>query len=110
MEEEPGQRAVAIGVMVLATLVGTALVTLGHDDPATPGVAVVAADTSATTTLPTPSTTTAVGETTTSDAAPTTTIAAAPTTDSGALPQTDEKPTASGATFTAGVDALWEAI
>ena len=28
----------------------------------------------------------------------------------GALPQTDETPTASGATFTAGVEGLWEAI
>jgi hypothetical protein len=48
-------------------------------------------------------TTTAVSTTT----VPTTT---APASDPGALPQTDEQPTASGATFTAGVDGLWEAI
>jgi hypothetical protein len=48
-------------------------------------------------------TTTAVSTTT----VPTTT---APSSDPGALPQTDEQPTASGATFTAGVDGLWEAI
>jgi hypothetical protein len=48
-------------------------------------------------------TTTAVSTTT----VPTTT---APASDPGALPQTDEQPTASGASFTAGVDGLWEAI
>ncbi len=50
----------------------------------------------------------AVVTTTTAPAATTTTVAAGA--DPGALPQTDERPTASGATFTAGVDGLWEAI
>jgi hypothetical protein len=56
--------------------------------------------------------------TSTTHAAPTTTAvstttvptATAPASDPGALPQTDEQPTASGASFTAGVDGLWEAI
>jgi len=46
-------------------------------------------------------------------AAPSTTTSTAPpptTTDPGALPQTDAKPTASGASFDAGVQALWKAI
>jgi hypothetical protein len=49
-----------------------------------------------------------VAVTRTAPAAATTTTA--PANDPGALPQTDEHPSASGATFTAGVDALWEAI
>jgi hypothetical protein len=52
-----------------------------------------------------PSTTAATAPST--SAVPTTT---APAADPGALPQTDEHPSASGATFTAGVDGLWEAI
>ncbi len=113
MEEVPGQRAVAVGVLVLAALIGAALVTLGHDEQPTPATVAVAAGTSETTTPPTPTTTTAPGTPTTAAAPPTTTTPtapAAPGTDPGVLPQTDEKPTASGATFTSGVDALWEAI
>ena len=110
MEEQPGQRAVTVGVLVFSALVGTALVTLGHHEPPTPGAVVVAADTAVTRTLPTASTSTAAPSATTSAASPTTTTAASPSSDPGALPQTDEKPAASGATFTARVDALWEAI
>ena len=53
--------------------------------------------------------TTAVGAptvTTPTTTAPPTTA----TTDPGALPQTDEHPAASGATFTAGVQGLWQAV
>jgi hypothetical protein len=54
-----------------------------------------------------PTTGAAPAATTTVPAATTTT---APAADPGALPQTDEQPSASGATFTAGVGDLWEAI
>ena len=112
MVERQGQRATTVGVLVLAAVVGVALVTLDHDDTPTPEPVVVAAGTNVTTSLAAattapPATTTADGSTTTATAA----AAAAPsTTDPGALPQTDERPTASGAAFTAGVQDLWEAI
>ena len=106
MEEQQGQRATTVAVLVLAAVIGTALVVLDHDDPQPSDTAVVVAvGSNVTTSLPT-ATTTSVG------VASTTTTAAPPasTTDPGALPQTDERPTASGATFDAGVHALWEAI
>jgi hypothetical protein len=110
MEEQPGQRAVMAGVIVVAALLGVALVSGGaastspstpQFDRLTPFVDPESTTTSTATTSATP---------TTAADATTTTSAAAATTDPGALPQTDEKPTVSGATFTAGVDALWEAI
>jgi hypothetical protein len=55
-----------------------------------------------------PSTTAAAAAASTTTTPLTTTTT--PAADPGALPQTDEHPTASGATFTAGVDGLWEAI
>jgi len=62
------------------------------------------APTTATAASAAPSTT---GPTTTSGGTTTTTAAAS---DPGALPQTDERPSASGPTFAAGVEGLWEAI
>jgi len=62
-----------------------------------------------TTTSAAPTTAPSAPTTSTTPAATTTTTVASGT-DPGALPQTDERPTASGATFTAGVDGLWEAI
>lgn len=106
-EEQRAQRAATIGVMVVAALVGTALVALGSGPSDAPTVAVAAAQDpfpTATTTLETPTS----APTSTTAPAPTTSTTPAP--DPGALPQTDEKPSASGATFTAGVDGLWEAI
>ena len=105
-EELRAQRAVTVGIMLFAALVGTALVTLGPESAETPTVAVASAGTGQLTTTTTTVTTTPVAPT----SAPTTTTTATATDDPGALPQTDEKPTASGATFTAGVNGLWEAI
>jgi hypothetical protein len=65
---------------------------------------------------PLPTTTTPVGTgattVTTAAAAPVTSPTATSTaaTDPGALPQTDQKPVASGATFDAGVQGLWQAV
>ena len=107
-------RAVTIGIMVVAALLGLAFVSAG---PATDDThAVAAADQLATVVDAEPTSTTvaaAAGPTTTTTAAPVTTTPVSTTTpadDPGALPQTDEHPSASGATFTAGVNGLWEAI
>lgn len=100
-EEQRVQRAVTIGVVVIAALVGTALVALGPDAPAPRAVATAAAGASPLTTTTAP-----VVATGTPSAPSSTTVPD----DPGALPQTDEQPTASGATFTAGVNGLWEAI
>jgi len=108
VEERQGQRATTVAVLVVAAIVGVALVTLDHDDTPTPHAVVVAAGTNVTSSLP--AGTTAPATTTTAGGSTTTAGAAPSTTDPGALPQTDERPTASGATFTAGVQDLWEAI
>ena len=72
-----------VGVLAVATLIGVALVSLGPDRSSPTEVA----------------------------AAPTTTTTTATdATDAGALPQTDEQPVASGATFDAGAQGLWQAI
>ena len=97
-----------VGVLAVATLIGVALVSLGPDRRAptevvaatSAAVGVAAAPTS---TIPVPA-----AATTAPAAAPTTTTTAA--TDAGALPQTDERPVASGATFAAGVQGLWQAV
>jgi hypothetical protein len=101
--------------MLVAALLGVLFVAWGPDDSDRPSVAVAAAtndvaDVTTTSTVATtaPSGNAAVVTTTTAPAATTTTVAAGA--DPGALPQTDERPTASGATFTAGVDGLWQAI
>ena len=118
-EEQRIQRVVTLAVMAVAAVVGTALVTTGPDDPPVPSVEAAAAPTAAptvapgtTTTTTTPPESTTVGDgsggsTTASSSAATTTTAGD---DPGALPQTDERPSASGPTFTAGVDGLWEAV
>jgi hypothetical protein len=112
VEEQRTQRTVTIGVMAVAALLGLALVSGGpaSSDPRASDTAdrLTGFAEPETTTSPAPTTR---GAPTTSAAVPTTTTAATETTaDPGALPQTDDKPTASGATFTAGVDALWEAV
>jgi hypothetical protein len=97
-----------LGVLAVATLIGVALVSLGPDRGSPTGFA---AATSAPVDVATPSTTTIPV-----DPAATTAPAAVPTTatpvgtDAGALPQTDEQPVASGATFAAGVQGLWQSI
>jgi hypothetical protein len=94
-------------VLVMSVVVGILLVSL-HDDESRPTAAVAVTNLVTTTTVPTTAPTSAAAGPTTTTA---TTAAPAPsTTDPGALPQTDEHPTASGATFTAGVNDLWEAI
>ena len=94
--------------MLAAALVGIVLVSFGPDDPDLPSVTVAAAHGGVvTTTSPGPAPTTAPGPAPTTAPSTTTTAAAD---DPGAQPQTDERPSASGATFTAGVDDLWEAI
>jgi hypothetical protein len=98
--------------MLVAALVGVVFVAAGtarvpraasRADRLTTFSEVDSPTTTTTSTTHAAPTTTAVSTTT----VPTTT---APASDPGALPQTDEQPTASGATFTAGVDGLWEAI
>jgi hypothetical protein len=115
-EELRALRVVTVGIMVVAALLGLAFVSAG---PATNETRVSAASDDLTTVVdPGPTSTTGVGaaaaagSTTTTAPAVTTTPASttAPADDPGALPQTDEQPSASGATFTAGVNGLWEAI
>jgi hypothetical protein len=108
VEERQGQRATTVAVLVLAAVIGIALVTLDHDEPSTSDT-VVAAGSDVTTSLPS-STTTPPSASTTAGGPTTTAAARTETTDPGALPQTDERPSASGATFDAGVHDLWEAI
>jgi hypothetical protein len=114
VEDPRAQRLVTLGVIVVAAVIGVALVTLGPDRGARPAVTVASpagrADAAATTTAPVTTTAAAGGVTTTAapaTTAPTTTAAGG---DPGALPQTDEKPAASGATFDAAVQGLWQAI
>ena len=105
MEEKRVERAVTAGVLVVAAVIGFALVSGGPAptgaedtfDRLTRFVEVEPASTAASG-VPTSTTTTA-------------TVAATTTTvDPGTLPQTDERPIASGATFDAGVQGLWQAI
>jgi hypothetical protein len=110
-EEQRVQQAVTAGVLLLAGILGTALVS-GGAARVTTSTADVA---KRMVTLTTPSTTGATAAVTTvapstTAAATTTTTASAATDDPGALPQTDEKPVASGAAFEAGVQGLWEAV
>ena len=102
MDDERRTRRDTIVVLVVAAVVALVLVNLGddrHPAPARATAPIVAAV--APTTTKTPPTTTV------STTVPPTT---ASTTDPGALPQTDEHPAASGATFTAGVQGLWQAV
>ena len=108
MDEQRIQRGRTFVVILVAALIGILLVSFGPASTTTADLA--ATDRLTTFTEPDATTTTtapgAIGATTTTVPATTT----APTSDPGALPQTDEKPTASTATFTAGVNGLWEAI
>jgi hypothetical protein len=102
------QRAVTLAVMVMAAVVGTVLVVPGPDDADPPSVAVAATDVRVSTSALANRTDDAT--TTTASTAPPTTTTSTTAADPGALPQTDERPSASGTTFTAGVDDLWQAI
>jgi hypothetical protein len=103
--------------MLVAALVGVVFVAAGtarvpragsRVDRLTTFTEADAPTTTTTSTTPAAPSTTAVSTTPgPTTAVPTTT---APAADPGALPQTDEHPGAAGATFTAGVDGLWEAI
>jgi hypothetical protein len=106
VQEERRTRRDTIVVLVVAAVVGLVLVSLGddrHPAPARAAAPVVAAVAPTTTSAAAVTTVT----TTVSTTAPPTT---ASTTDPGALPQTDERPAATGATFTAGVQGLWQAV
>lgn len=106
MQEERRTRRDTIVVLVVAAVVGLVLVSLGddrHPAPARAAAPVVAAVAPTTTSAAAVTTVT----TTVSTTVPPTT---ASTTDPGALPQTDEHPAATGATFTAGVQGLWQAV
>jgi hypothetical protein len=112
VEEERLARVVTVGVLAVAALVGLGLVAGGPDDAASTALAARAPEREA----PAATSTTAVVTTTaprtttsTSTSTPATTTTAAPV-DPGTLPQTDERPSASGATFTAGVQGLWQAV
>jgi hypothetical protein len=113
VEEQRSLRAVTVGVMVVAAVLGLALVSGGAASTTTPSTA--ARDHLTTFVDPgtTTTTTPARAPATTASAVATTTTAtteAATTDDPGALPQTDEKPAASGAAFDARVQGLWQAI
>jgi len=101
VEDRRTERAVTLGVIVAAAAIGLALVTLGPDHGAPAAVAVAS--------RPVPTDTTAEPTTAAVTTAAPTTTTSAPS-DPGALPQTDDRPAASGATFNAGVQALWQAI
>jgi hypothetical protein len=112
VREERIQRGTTFGVMLVAALVGILFVTVGE---ARVPVSAYRFDRLTTFVEVDGTTTTSVAPTTAAAApAASTTVPAATTTtaadDPGALPQTDEQPTAAGATFTAGVGDLWEAI
>jgi hypothetical protein len=98
--------------MLVAALVGILFVTVGEArvpvSAHTTGRLTTFVEVDGTTTTSVAPTTASSAPTTSTAPAATTTTAAAD--DPGALPQTDEQPTASGATFTAGVADLWEAI
>jgi len=111
--EERIQRGATFGVMLVAALVGIVFVTVGTARVPSSAHGV---DRLTTFVEVDPPTTTAAASTTVAAGTPTTTAPAATTTtttggaDPGALPQTDERPSASGATFAAGVEGLWEAV
>jgi hypothetical protein len=113
VRDERIQRGTTFLVMLVAALVGIVFVTVGDARVPRSAASVdrlttfVEVDPS-TTTAPVSTTAAAGASTTTAPAA--TTTSGAPANDPGALPQTDERPTASGATFTTGVQALWEAV
>jgi hypothetical protein len=100
--------------MLVAALVGIVFVTVGEArvprSASTADRLTTFVDVDGTTTTSAAPTTTAAAAPTTATTAPAATTTTAAADDPGALPQTDEQPTASGATFTAGVDGLWEAI
>ena len=102
-----------IGVLAVAALIGLALVSRG----AAPTTRVYTVDRlttfvdpETTTTVAGSTATTVPGATATTAGAPAPTTTTAGGTDPGTLPQTDERPSASGATFDAGVQGLWQAI
>jgi hypothetical protein len=110
---------VTLGVLVVAAIIGIALVTLGPDHGSRTEVAVTETSSdAAVTSLPTTTTPAGpgTGATVATGATATTALAASPTTstasgtDPGALPQTDAKPVASGTTFDAGAQGLWQAV
>jgi hypothetical protein len=116
-EELRTQRAVTIGVMVFAALLGLALVSAGPATNETLASAagdrrpvVVDPEPTSTTDAPATGPTTAAPAVTTPITPSTSAASATSATDPGALPQTDERPSASGATFAGGVNGLWEAI
>ncbi len=105
--------AIVVGV---ALVVGIAFVAQAPDRDS-PTVSAAAAESSATLSSPEAAVVSTVPAAVSSTAPTATTGRAttmpAPTTttqDPGALPQTDAKPTASGAQFDAGANALWQAI
>jgi len=105
-------------VLVVAGLLGTALVSIGSESTSAPSIEVAArlADVApSSTTTGVPASTTTVPVSTTAEPATSTVAARAPTTtvtteDPGTLPQTDDRPSAAGARFDAGVQGLWQAI
>ena len=115
-----------VGVVVVALLAGIAFALHAPDRgarseasvaaPAAPTSSTVAVETTATTAstaAPAPTTSTKAPKATKTSVTTTTTTTAAPTTTTvevGSLPQTDAKPTATGATFDAGVQALWQSV
>jgi hypothetical protein len=111
VEDEQLARRDTIVVLVVAAVVGLVLVSLGDDrHPAPARATPVVAAVAPTTTSTAPVTTGGGAPTITTTVSTTVSPTTASTTDPGALPQTDERPAASDATFTAGVQGLWQAV
>ncbi|HEX5588205.1 MAG TPA: hypothetical protein VFZ17_12915 [Acidimicrobiia bacterium] len=105
--EQRRQRTTFAVVVVVAALVGIAFAAHAPDR-SSPEPSIAAA---LVTTTSTPSTDTAPAAAGTATvAAPDPTSPPVTTVDPGSLPQTETEPTASGATWDAGVQALWQAI
>jgi hypothetical protein len=119
--EQAASRGTTTLVVALAAVLGILLVALGPDRSGSSDAGSIAlAAAPVTTAAPTTSTIVPVTTPAKTAAEPATTATTAakdaknaPTTttiDPGTLPQTDEKPTATGAQFDIGVQALWQAI
>jgi hypothetical protein len=106
MEDARTERVVTVAVIVLAAIIGTALVSGG---PRRARGAVAGATTPTTVAAATVTTVGAPSNpVSTVTAATSTTVAVAG--DPGTLPQTTDEPVASGAAFDAGTRGLWDAI
>ncbi|HEX9506308.1 MAG TPA: hypothetical protein VGA62_09920 [Acidimicrobiia bacterium] len=102
-------RAVSVGVMIVAAVIGAALVSLTPDRSQPTAIAASPLPTRPSLATTPPSATAATSPPV-SSTLETTTSAPVTTPDPGGLPQTEDKPAANGTTFTTRVQGLWNAI